>query len=231
MAPAGFTVTQSTDTGNPNVMGSLSWAIAQANNNPNSTIDFDFSGSGPEEIAVSGALPAITKPTLIDGFGTYGLMGLNGAGVGGDGLTVNSSGVQITGLAIYGFGGNGISLNGSGNYVSPSPLMAKTWPLLQRTPFVSGICPHASAATSSKIENTPSPLLFHRMEPSLLPAREPANGSKNPLSRFGKQLPEASSARFEFLPTMPAFIARRFPPMAACWPRLGKRIVQFESGT
>jgi hypothetical protein len=118
LAPAAqiFTVTSTTDDGT-GAAGTLSAAINGANANPGSTIQFDLPDYGTAEaIFVSGALPAITQPTSIMGSSQASnqagvWVGLDGAGVTGNGLTVDSGGVTIEGLAIYGFTGNGILLN------------------------------------------------------------------------------------------------------------------------
>jgi hypothetical protein len=118
--PAGtYLVTSLTDTGT-GAAGTLSAAINAANANPNSTIDFDLNNAQgtPQTITVTGALPAITQPTIINGVSQGGENGslqpwveLNGSQIAADGLTVNSGGVAIAGLAVDNFKGNGIVLN------------------------------------------------------------------------------------------------------------------------
>jgi parallel beta-helix repeat protein len=78
-------------------------------------IDFAL-GSGPTITFKGSPLPAITEPTLIDGYAENNdspgvFVELNGSGVTGDGLTVDANGVTIRGLAIDRFSGNGITLN------------------------------------------------------------------------------------------------------------------------
>jgi hypothetical protein len=123
-APAVFTVTQATDDGTGKA-GTLSAAINGANANPNSTIDFNVNNAQGTAVTinVTGALPAITQPTLINGLSQGGInpgwkpwVELNGGlATNGDGLTVDSGGVGISGLAIDGFVGNGITLNNPKN--------------------------------------------------------------------------------------------------------------------
>jgi hypothetical protein len=113
LAPA--TVTRVADDNNA---GSLRWAIGQVNQGLTNLIDFNIGNIGtPQTIALGlGPLPAITAPVLIDGFSQGGgLMGpwvaINGQGAAGAGLTINSGGVTIRGLAIDNFNGDGIQLN------------------------------------------------------------------------------------------------------------------------
>jgi hypothetical protein len=133
MAPATFTVTNSTDPASPTVGdGSLREAIIQANAatpGPNLIV---FNIPAPrgtvETINVVGSpLPAITTPVTIDGLSegsfqhdgsSYSwppLVVLNGsgAGAGANGLVIaNIAGCTIDGLAIDNFSSNGIVITG-----------------------------------------------------------------------------------------------------------------------
>ena len=112
-----FNVTSLLDNGGANTFRA---AIQAANAAPNSTITFAIGAQGTTQTitlnAALGALPALTAPTLIDGFsqnggtkGTY--IELNGNQIGATGLTVNAGGVEIRGLAVDNFNGDGIDLN------------------------------------------------------------------------------------------------------------------------
>ncbi len=63
-----FVVTNTNDSG----PGSLRQAILDADATPNSTIDFNIPGTGPFVIVPLTDLPAVTAPTLIDGFSQPG---------------------------------------------------------------------------------------------------------------------------------------------------------------
>jgi len=70
-------VTQTTDTGDVNAQGSLSWAIAQANASGNQTIAFDpaaFTGGNPTlQLTGTAQTPRIAAGVTIDGTATPGL--------------------------------------------------------------------------------------------------------------------------------------------------------------
>ena len=110
-----WTVNQVTDNGS-GANGTLSWAIMKVDGSaPGDTNTINFNLATPE-ITITGALPAITQPVTIDGWsqnnGTPGAdVLINGAGDASNGLTVNTGGCTIRGLAIDQFGGNGIVLN------------------------------------------------------------------------------------------------------------------------
>jgi parallel beta-helix repeat protein len=116
LAPAVFTVNTTLDN---NTAGSLRWAITQANANPGSMINVSIGPFGSKQsIGLNpalGALPAITAATIIDattqGGGGAPLVEINGNGITGVGLQVNSGGVEIKGLAIGDFAGDGVQLN------------------------------------------------------------------------------------------------------------------------
>ena len=59
-----YTVTQANDDGTGGTNGSLSWAIAQANGNPGSTVDFTVPGGS---ISIDGTMPHMTAATPITG--------------------------------------------------------------------------------------------------------------------------------------------------------------------
>jgi hypothetical protein len=78
-------------------VGTLRWAIVQVNNGNGDAINFDTADSQtPETINLNSALPAITAPVFINGFSQIlsSIAGpgieLNGQGLTGDGLTINS---------------------------------------------------------------------------------------------------------------------------------------------
>src|SRR5262249_23482280 len=96
-------------------------AILDAENGMGSgiaTIDFAIPGTGVQTITPLSPLPALTTSILIDGFSQPGYAGsplveLSGKAAEGDGLTINSSGSTIRGLAIDGFqGGAAIVISG-----------------------------------------------------------------------------------------------------------------------
>ena len=102
--------------------GSLFQAItiADSSNSPGAdTIDFDIPGSGPFEISLTQALPAITLPTIINGYSQPGAhknsssvgdnavieIQIDGSNLpnGADGLVLASSGITVEGLSITRF--------------------------------------------------------------------------------------------------------------------------------
>ncbi|MDJ0387708.1 autotransporter domain-containing protein [Roseomonas sp. E05] len=111
-----YVVTQATDTGNTGAAGSLSWAIAQANANPGSTIT--FSSSLANTTVVLGApLPVISSSVTIDGSGASGLtisgnnqnrvFFVNGGTVAVENLTIANGSAQGGAGASGGGGGMG----------------------------------------------------------------------------------------------------------------------------
>ena len=116
-----FVVTDTLDDTNT---GSLRWAIQQANV-AGGEIDFNISGSGVQTINLASALPALTAAnTTIDattqpGYAAAGhpLIAIDGtnAGPGVNGLTLNSTGQTVKGLAIDHFGGAGVFVGGGGS--------------------------------------------------------------------------------------------------------------------
>jgi hypothetical protein len=115
--PSTFTVTNTNDDTN---MGSLRWAITQANATagPN-LIDFQI-GTGAQSIAILSPLPAITLPVLIDGTTQPGFKGkplieLNGSAAGiANGLDITAANCTVRGLVINRFQLSGIYIAGSG---------------------------------------------------------------------------------------------------------------------
>src|SRR5437016_1427222 len=67
-----YTVTNTNDDA---ANGSLRWAITQANANPGQDLITFAIGSGTQTIVVSGALPFITDPVIIDGTTQPGFSG------------------------------------------------------------------------------------------------------------------------------------------------------------
>jgi titin len=115
-----FTVTNVNDSGS----GSLRQAILDANAEPDgNTIQFAID-SGAQIIALSSALPAVTKPVILDGTTQPGYAGtplieLDGINVPtyGAGLTINAGSSTVKGLVISNFRGSGLALNTNGNNV------------------------------------------------------------------------------------------------------------------
>ena len=116
-----FTVTNTADSG----LGSLRWAITNANANPGAnTINFQISGTAPFTINLSSALPAVTDQVTIDATTQTGYSGtpvveLNGASAGSSaiGLQLNSAFNTIIGLAINRFFSYGVVLSGVSNVI------------------------------------------------------------------------------------------------------------------
>jgi uncharacterized repeat protein (TIGR01451 family) len=124
-------------TSDDNVMGTLRWAIDQANTTTNSggpdEIHFAISGAGPHTIAPQTPLPVVTDAVLIDG-NTQGvsatpLIVLDGTALTGtaDGIVFSSAGTTtassstVRGLAIGNFPGAGIAiLSGADNVIVQS---------------------------------------------------------------------------------------------------------------
>jgi hypothetical protein len=124
--PSTYTVNDLGDSG----IGTLRWAITQANSNntgtPSSPDQIQFSVSGT--IDVTGTpLPALIDIAVIDGTTAPGYAGtpvviLDGAqaGMAADGLTLSGGSSAVMALAVIHFSGNGIRLdtNGGDNVVS-----------------------------------------------------------------------------------------------------------------
>jgi hypothetical protein len=137
LAPATLTVTTTKDELTPNDGGvSLRETITAINagNNlgdpdvvntgaafgVNDTIKFNLPGTGPFLLPISGilpfptGLPAVTKPVVIDGASQPGYAGapvvelVNALFTPNAGLTLQSPGITVQGLAIDGFSGCGI---------------------------------------------------------------------------------------------------------------------------
>jgi titin len=121
-APALFTVSNTLDSG----MGSLRQAILDSNASwdPSNTIQFAIN-SGVQTIRPTSALPALTRPVLIDGtsqpdYAGTPLIDLDGslAGTGAGGLKITAGNCTIGGLAINRFGQTGIQIQtGGGNTI------------------------------------------------------------------------------------------------------------------
>jgi hypothetical protein len=131
VAPTTFVVTNTNDSG----PGSLRQAILdadQATRVQPDTIVFAIPGSGPFVIQPATPLPAVTHPTVIDGYSQAGsktntlalgdnaviLIRIDGSNLPGfqDGLLISAGGSTIDGLDISGFGNN-IHLTGGGGDV------------------------------------------------------------------------------------------------------------------
>jgi autotransporter-associated beta strand protein len=121
-----FVVTSTADSG----AGSLRQAIIDSNVGLGyDTITFNIPGAGVRPISPTTALPTITDAVVINGYTQPGssantlttrnnaviLVELNGAsaGAGANGLTINSAGSLVTGLAINRFHGMGIHVHGA----------------------------------------------------------------------------------------------------------------------
>jgi CSLREA domain-containing protein len=106
---------------------SLREAIILALTKPGvATIKFNFSGAGPFTIQPTSALPAVTKPMIIDGttqpgYASGPLIEIDGSGAGAgaiDGLRLEGGGSTVKGLVINRFSGNGIRIVApGGNYI------------------------------------------------------------------------------------------------------------------
>ncbi len=106
--------------------GSLRQAIMKADSNHHKgpvSINFHIKGAGVKTFNLLSALPAITRPVVINGTTQAGfstpVIVLNGAQAGstaiGLNLTAKAAGSTIEGLAIVGFAAGGILVNGGGN--------------------------------------------------------------------------------------------------------------------
>jgi uncharacterized repeat protein (TIGR01451 family) len=108
-------------------VGTLRWAILQANQDQTpDTIAFAIAGTGIQTIRLGATLPTLTSPILFDGTTQSGYSGsplieLDGSRLpsSSDGLTLSAGASTIRGLAINGFSGAAIVLkNGDGNVVT-----------------------------------------------------------------------------------------------------------------
>ncbi len=138
--PKTLYVTNTNDSG----PGSLRQALteAAASNSPGAdTIDFKLAGTGPFVITPASPLPALTHPTIIDGYSQPGShtnslstgdnavieVEINGSSAGGAaGLVLSGGGSTVEGLSITGFA-DGILISGSGgdtitgNFIGTGP--------------------------------------------------------------------------------------------------------------
>jgi hypothetical protein len=138
--PNPLVVTSTADDGST---GTLRAAIIAANSIPGSEIDFDIQniGLGPAIITLQSALPALTAPTIVNGYSQPGSVGngtsgsdadidqaqlmvqLDGSHITSantDGLDIEAPNCFVSGLIITGFTGNGIVIRGAnaqGNFV------------------------------------------------------------------------------------------------------------------
>ena len=164
-----FLVTNIADSG----PGSLRQAILDSNaaTGRTNTIDFDIPGGGVQTIAPLSALPAITRPVLIDGFSQPGYTGtplieLSGSQAGGgDGLLITGSGVTVRGLDINGFSqGAGIHLTGTGatgdwiygNFLGTDPTGTQAEPNHVGVEIDDGARDNSSAPTATASTTRPS---------------------------------------------------------------------------
>lgn len=112
------TVTNTNDSG----AGSLRQAILDSNVSSDlDEICFNIAGGGVKTISPTSALPAITRPTILDGttqtgFSSSLLIELNGTSAGASvpGIWVTGGSTTIKGLIINRFSGNGIILTDNG---------------------------------------------------------------------------------------------------------------------
>jgi CSLREA domain-containing protein len=105
-----FTVTNTNNSGS----GSLRQAILEANSTPNTTfgpdeIKFDIPGGPPHTITPGAALPTISDPVKIGGINNIILDGTS-AGVGVDGLRLDTDNSVIRELTITNFDGAGVAV-------------------------------------------------------------------------------------------------------------------------
>lgn len=132
-----FTVTNTADSG----LGSLRWAITNANANPGpDTITFQIKGSAPFTINLSSALPDVTDTVTINATNQPGYSGtpvveLNGTNTaaGSVGLQLDSSFNTVLGLAINRFPAQGIVLNGVSNVIQGNFIGTDTTGTLARS--------------------------------------------------------------------------------------------------
>lgn len=119
-----FTVTSSDDNDDglcDSSHCSLREAISAANANTGAdTIVFALGLPAPT-IAISGTLPIIVDPVLIDGnSGGSQRVALDGSAASGDGLTLETSDSTVQGFVIHSFPGNGLRISGDNNSVQDS---------------------------------------------------------------------------------------------------------------
>ncbi|RAP59437.1 ESPR-type extended signal peptide-containing protein [Oleiagrimonas sp. MCCC 1A03011] len=124
MAASTYTVTQASDNGNTATVGTLSWAIAQANSDPGSTIQFDFTGA--TTITESGALPSLDVATVfsmqadvtiqapLSGAGSLSASGTGSLALAGDGTTLTGGAVVHAGSLTLGDGTGSVNVTNSG---------------------------------------------------------------------------------------------------------------------
>jgi hypothetical protein len=121
-----FQVTRNGDAGAPAVVGSLSWAIAGVNGSAPATANtISFHLAAGPTIRVTKPLAAITKPVTVDGWSQNKdrpgvAVVISGDGLAGNGLTFDTGGCCLRGVAVTRFGGYGIVLNngaGAGSLV------------------------------------------------------------------------------------------------------------------
>ncbi len=118
-----FGVTNTNESG----PGSLAQAILDANANPGAdVIQFGIPASGLQTIVLTGPLPPVTDPVLIDGYTQSGasantdpvadnaVLQIELLGSGGDGLTILAGSSIVQGLILDGFD-NAITLSGGGD--------------------------------------------------------------------------------------------------------------------
>jgi hypothetical protein len=132
--PTKFTVVSTGDSGTGTLRDCINQVNADASDNglnPD-TIRFNFPTPQAEEILLASALPAVTRPVIIDGYTQPGskpntltsgdnaniLIELNGSltPAGSVGLSITGFST-IRGLDIHGFSGSGISIDGIANQV------------------------------------------------------------------------------------------------------------------
>ncbi|MEQ6119049.1 choice-of-anchor D domain-containing protein [Reichenbachiella sp. MALMAid0571] len=110
-----YLVTNTNDSG----IGSLRWAMTNANASSGKTIHFDLPEIGPWTITPSSNLPTLTSTTIIDattqtGWTSTNMINLAKAGSGTSGFTINANNCEIYGFQISGFYGSsdsGIQIN------------------------------------------------------------------------------------------------------------------------
>ena len=123
------TTTGTCTQGNCSLRDAILAANAKTNGSSPDEIHFNLPGTGPFTIQLSGPLPAITDPVIIDGYTQPGAskntlavgsnavlkIVLDGANAGANaaGLTIQASNSKVCGLIIQNFSGDGITINGS----------------------------------------------------------------------------------------------------------------------
>jgi len=136
--PSDYVVTSATDSGNPSIPGSLSWAIAQANSASTGSVTIVEIDSSISTLSINGTLPLITTPIgiigtaplqiggVLNATSMLGLLGANSAiieaTVGNIGMPTGANGNDGTGWSANGGSGS----NGSYSALAGAYFKAST---------------------------------------------------------------------------------------------------------